>query len=137
MTLAPGGAFAELALLLGITAVAGAVATRLRQPVLIACIFAGILAGLTVAQMSEFSIVFVAVGITLGHVGMEASGLTTRAGLVTIALATYMMLYAQRLYERLSPWLGPFEHRVPFREIAVDYLGEQLARQVLGRRDAE
>ncbi|MEX2199684.1 MAG: cation:proton antiporter, partial [Burkholderiales bacterium] len=35
----------------------------------------GFLAGLTVAQISEFSIVFVAMGITLGHVGVEALGL--------------------------------------------------------------
>ncbi len=86
----------------------------------------GFLAGLTVAQISEFSIVFVAMGITLGHVGMEALGLTTLVGLVTITLSTYMILYAQRLYEWLSPWLQPFERRVPFREIAVDD-GEQGA----------
>ena len=44
----------------------------------------GFLAGLTVAQISEFSIVFVAMGITLGHVGAEALGLITLVGLVTI-----------------------------------------------------
>lgn len=41
----------------------------------------GFLAGLTVAQISEFSIVFVAMGISLGHVGMQALGLTTLVGL--------------------------------------------------------
>jgi Kef-type K+ transport system membrane component KefB len=84
----------------------------------------GFLAGLTVAQISEFSIVFVAMGITLGHVGMEALGLTTLVGVVTITLSTYMILYAQRLYEWVSPWLAPFERRVPFREIAVDDGGQ-------------
>jgi hypothetical protein len=83
----------------------------------------GFLAGLTVAQISEFSIVFVAMGITLGHVGMEALGLTTLVGLVTITLSTYMILYSQRLYEWLSPWLGPFERSIPFREIAVEVSG--------------
>jgi predicted Kef-type K+ transport protein len=34
----------------------------------------GFMAGLTVAQISEFSIVFVAMGITLGHVGVQALG---------------------------------------------------------------
>ncbi|MBP8217962.1 MAG: cation:proton antiporter, partial [Thauera sp.] len=47
----------------------------------------GFLAGLTVAQISEFSIVFVAMGITLGHVGVEALGLTTLVGLVTIMMS--------------------------------------------------
>jgi Kef-type K+ transport system membrane component KefB len=78
----------------------------------------GFLAGLTVAQISEFSIVFVAMGITLGHVGVQALGLTTLVGLVTITVSTYMILYAQPLYERLAPWLRVFERKRPFREMA-------------------
>jgi Kef-type K+ transport system membrane component KefB len=78
----------------------------------------GFLAGLTVAQISEFSIVFVAMGISLGHVGVQALGLTTLVGLVTIAVSTYMILYSHPLYERLSPLLGAFERRTPFREIS-------------------
>ncbi|MBA1275887.1 cation:proton antiporter [Stutzerimonas azotifigens] len=80
----------------------------------------GFLAGLTVAQISEFSIVFVAMGITLGHVGGEALGLTTLVGLVTIMLSTYMILFSQSLYERLAPWLGVFERKRPFRELEVE-----------------
>ncbi|MCK6424972.1 MAG: cation:proton antiporter [Burkholderiaceae bacterium] len=77
----------------------------------------GFLAGLTVAQISEFSIVFVAMGISLGHIGVSALGLTTLVGLITITLSTYMILYSQPLYERLGRWLGPFERRRPFREL--------------------
>ncbi|MGQ9686366.1 MAG: cation:proton antiporter [Thiobacillaceae bacterium] len=80
----------------------------------------GFLAGLTVAQISEFSIVFVAMGISLGHVGVEALGLTTLVGVVTIALSTYMILYSHPLYERLAPWLGVFERRRPHRELAME-----------------
>ncbi|MFN4103498.1 MAG: cation:proton antiporter, partial [Tepidimonas sp.] len=66
----------------------------------------GFLAGLTVAQISEFSIVFVAMGISLGHVDVQALGLTTLVDLITITLSTCMILYSQPLYERLAPWLG-------------------------------
>ena len=83
----------------------------------------GFLAGLTVAQISEFSIVFVAMGITLGHVGVEALGLTTLVGLVTIMMSTYMILFSQPLYERLAPLLGVFERKRPFRELAVEHQG--------------
>ena len=79
----------------------------------------GFLAGLTVAQISEFSIVFVAMGISLGHVGIDALGLTTLVGLITIALSTYLILYSHPLYERLAPWLGMFERRHPRRELTV------------------
>lgn len=76
----------------------------------------GFLAGLTVAQISEFSIVFVAMGISLGHIGVEALGLTTLVGLVTIALSTYMILYSHALYEKIHPLLRVFERKVAFRE---------------------
>jgi Kef-type K+ transport system membrane component KefB len=78
----------------------------------------GFLAGLTVAQISEFSIVFVAMGITLGHVGLEALGLTTLVGVVTIAMSTYMILYSHKLYVWLAPFMGIFERKVTFRELS-------------------
>jgi Kef-type K+ transport system membrane component KefB len=95
----------------------------------------GFLAGLTVAQISEFSIVFVAMGISLGHVGVQALGLTTLVGIATITLSTYMILYSQPLYERLAPWLKLFERQQPYRELAVeqqDDAGERLDVVVFG-----
>jgi len=80
----------------------------------------GFLAGLTVAQISEFSIIFVAMGISLGHIGPSALGLTTLVGLITIALSSYMILYSHRLYAWLAPWVGLFERKHPFRELAVE-----------------
>ncbi|MDZ7652495.1 MAG: cation:proton antiporter [Burkholderiaceae bacterium] len=76
----------------------------------------GFLAGLTVAQVSEFSIVFVAMGISLGHVASDALGLVTLVGLITITTSTYMILYSEPLYRRLEPWLGVFERANPLRE---------------------
>lgn len=80
----------------------------------------GFMAGLTVAQISEFSIVFVAMGITLGHVDNSALSLITLVGLVTITLSTYMILNSQKLYQYCQDWLHPFERRHPFREAEVD-----------------
>ncbi|MDZ4348693.1 MAG: cation:proton antiporter family protein [Xanthomonadaceae bacterium] len=80
----------------------------------------GFLAGLTVAQISEFSIIFVAMGVALGHVDGPALGLVTLVGLITITLSTYMILFSQRLYALFEPWLGIFERRDPFREKAIE-----------------
>lgn len=80
----------------------------------------GFLAGLTVAQISEFSIIFVAMGITLGHVGGETLGLVTLVGLVTITLSTYLILYSHSIYACVAPWLGMFERAEPFRELAME-----------------
>ena len=79
----------------------------------------GFLCGLTVAQISEFSIIFVAMGISLGHIDKSALGLTTLVGLITIALSTYAILYSHPLYEKLAGALGLFERDRPFRELAV------------------
>ncbi|MCK7458649.1 cation:proton antiporter [Idiomarina aminovorans] len=76
----------------------------------------GFLAGLTVAQISEFSLIFVAMGITIGHVGKSELGLVTLVGLITIALSVYMITYSHRLYSWLEPLLGIFERKIPYRE---------------------
>ncbi|HAT1926127.1 TPA: cation:proton antiporter [Legionella pneumophila] len=76
----------------------------------------GFLAGLTVAQISEFSLVFMAMGVTLGHVSTESLGLVTLVGLITIALSVYMITYSQTLYRWLEPGLSFFERTIPYRE---------------------
>jgi voltage-gated potassium channel Kch len=69
----------------------------------------GFLAGLTVAQISEFSLILVALGLELGHIESDTVGLVTLVGLVTIGSSTYLILYSHPLYERLAPLLGVFE----------------------------
>jgi Kef-type K+ transport system membrane component KefB len=76
----------------------------------------GFLAGLTVAQISEFSLIFMAMGVTLGHVGQGDLGLVTLVGLVTIALSVYMITYSHSLYRWLERWLRLFERADPSRE---------------------
>ena len=71
----------------------------------------GFLAGLTVAQISEFSLIFVAMGVSIGHVTEDALGLVTMVGLVTIAASTYMITYSHQLYALFEPLLGVFERK--------------------------
>ena len=83
----------------------------------------GFLAGLTVAQISEFSLIFMAMGLSLGHVSAESLGLVTLVGLITIAMSVYMITYSHRLYSKLEPWLGVFERKRPYREEALEEQG--------------
>ncbi len=76
----------------------------------------GFLAGLTVAQISEFSLIFMTMGVTIGHVTEEALGLVTLVGLVTIAASTYMITFSHQLYAVFEPVLGIFERRHPGAE---------------------
>lgn len=76
----------------------------------------GFLAGLTVAQISEFSLIFMSMGVTLGHVEPEALGLVTLVGLITIAASTYMITYSHPLHALCEPLLRVFERRTSPRE---------------------
>ncbi len=76
----------------------------------------GFLAGLTVAQISEFSLILGSLGVSLGHIDPERMGLITLVGLVTIGLSTYLILYSHPIYERIAGWLSVFERKVPHRE---------------------
>ncbi len=76
----------------------------------------GALAGIAMAQISEFSLIFVAMGVTLGHIEQETFGLVTLVGLVTIALSTYMITYSHQLYAWCEPLLAPFERLETIRE---------------------
>ena len=89
------------------------------------------LAGLTVAQISEFSLILGALGLGLGHIDAQAMGLITTVGLVTIGLSTYLILYSGPLYEKLSPYLSIFERRRPYREMAVDTPDRPPAAEVI------
>ncbi len=71
----------------------------------------GFLSGLTVAQISEFSLVLMAMGLALGHVSGAAVSMVTIVGIVTITASTYMIHHGNRLYERFSNILSIFERR--------------------------
>lgn len=109
------------------------------------------LAGLTVAQISEFSLIVASLGLSLGHISQETMGLITLVGVATIFLSTYMILYSGQLYNLLAKPLKIFERRNPYREAAIDTpsfkmpevdviliglgnYGSALAEQLLRRR---
>lgn len=75
------------------------------------------LAGLNVAQISEFSLILAALGLSLGQIDEETLGLITLVGLFTISISTYLIMYSHQIYEKVSPMLTIFEKKIPYREI--------------------
>jgi len=69
------------------------------------------LASLTVAQISEFSLIIAASGLRLGHLGPEESSLITLVGIITIFASSYLIIYGDGIYEALKPLLKKFEFR--------------------------
>ena len=67
------------------------------------------LAGLTVAQISEFSLILFALGIKLGHLTKEMLSLITLIGIITIAGSAYFINYNNIIYSYLAKYLSIFE----------------------------
>lgn len=61
-----------------------------------------VMAALTVAQISEFSLILVALGAGLGHVDPAVLSVITLVGIITITGSTYLILYADPIYERVK-----------------------------------
>ncbi len=66
-------------------------------------------AGLTVAQISEFSLIMIAMGVSAGHLTNDILSMVTMVGLMTIAGSSYMIIYSNGVYSRLSRFLKVFE----------------------------
>jgi Kef-type K+ transport system membrane component KefB len=67
--------------------------------------------GIAMAQISEFSLILIALARDLDHVDNDAVGLVTLVGLITIGLSTYMIIYAEWIFSRVSRFLNVFERR--------------------------
>jgi len=69
------------------------------------------MAGLTVAQISEFSLILIALGVKIGHLTNEILSIVTVIGLITIAGSSYMIIHSNKLYSYLSKYLKIFEKK--------------------------
>jgi Kef-type K+ transport system membrane component KefB/voltage-gated potassium channel Kch len=63
------------------------------------------MAGVTIAQISEFSLIVVMLGHRLGHIDERVVSIITAVGLITIVLSSYLVLYSEWLYDRVAPML--------------------------------
>jgi Kef-type K+ transport system membrane component KefB len=69
------------------------------------------LSGITVAQISEFSLIIAALGLKVGHITEEIVALVTAVGVVTITLSTYLILNAEKIFKVFSKPLSVFERK--------------------------
>lgn len=65
--------------------------------------------GTMAAQISEFSLILVALGVSLGQVAPSTLSTVTLVGIITIFISSYLILYSDVVYKYLAPFLGVFE----------------------------
>lgn len=85
--------------------------------------------GVTMAQISEFSLILVALGLKLGHINESVVGLITTVGVITIVVSTYLIIHGEKLVKKFWYMLAVFERLNPRKENSN--LGEDLQRPMV------
>lgn len=87
------------------------------------------MAGLTVAQIGEFSLIVVAMGVRVGHISGEVLSFLTLISLFTIFGCTYLIMFSEKLFNKFSKSLNVFERKklrekeIPQKEYKYILLG--------------
>lgn len=88
----------------------------------------GFMAGLTVAQISEFSIILITLGMRMGHLEERFLSVITLVGIITIVGSVYLIRYSDRIYPMLAPLLERFQRK---RAKSLEKHGGKDARIIL------
>ena len=67
--------------------------------------------GMMAAQISEFSLILVALGVSLGQVAPVVMSIVTLVGIITIFVSSYLILYSDVIYSHIAPYLKIFERK--------------------------
>ena len=67
------------------------------------------MAGTSLTQVSEFSLIVLLLGFNLGHVPQSVFALGILVTLITVFLSSYGIYFSQPIYERVSRFLGIFD----------------------------
>ncbi len=106
------------------------------------------MAGLAVSQISEFGLIVVALGVSVGHVGADILNLATVVALTTILISSYCIIHADRIYgaihrfipyyqRRKNPTEDHIQHAVGTYDILLfgcEDIGSEIAEQLIKQK---
>lgn len=75
----------------------------------------GFFTGLSISQISEFSLIVMTLGFSLGHIDQRLTSLITLVAVITIATSTYASKYAREIYSFSKKPLRILEWRKHFK----------------------
>ncbi len=89
------------------------------------------LTGVSLSQLSEFSLILVFMGYKLGHINTQTVSIITLSSLITFAVSTYGITHWKTLYKKASGKLGFVERKVKKDEINAGEEFESLKDHVV------
>lgn len=76
------------------------------------------LCGLATSQISEFSIILIALGIKLNHLDQSIISLIALIAIITLSISSYLIIYDNKIYLKLGRFLNIFERKkLRFKEL--------------------
>ncbi|MCW8966391.1 MAG: cation:proton antiporter [Candidatus Pacearchaeota archaeon] len=69
------------------------------------------LVGSTLAQISEFSLIVLGLGVTIGHISEKILSTMVLTSIITITLSAYFIIYSEATYKKLRNGLFLFEKK--------------------------
>lgn len=69
------------------------------------------LAGSTVGQLSEFSLIVVSLGLAVGHISQSVAGVIALVTIITMTASTYFITNSNGIFQKISGLLAIFEKK--------------------------
>ncbi|MFZ1971158.1 MAG: cation:proton antiporter [Candidatus Nanoarchaeia archaeon] len=69
------------------------------------------LVGVTLGQVSEFSLILLALAVSLGQSSQNVLSIITLTAIITITLSSYMTVFSDGIYKKISRFLNIFEKK--------------------------
>lgn len=66
---------------------------------------------ITAAQISEFSLIIVAISVKMGYIPADILSLVILVEVIIIGVSTYIIIYTDKIYSVFSRYLGIFERK--------------------------
>ncbi len=87
-------------------------------------------ASLSLAQISEFSLIILSQGLLLGHISQDIFSIGVMLGVITMTSASYFINYDNQIYKGMSKVLKVFDFIKPDKQ-KLEYLPEEMKYDVV------
>lgn len=88
------------------------------------------LTAVSISQISEFSLIIIALGNRIGQVSQEVVSLIAAIAIITITITTYFIKYDNTIYLKLSSLLSVFEN-LPVKIKEIEYKPKDFEAEII------
>ena len=90
-----------------------------------------IISGISLAQISEFSLVLALTGLSMGHISQHTFSMAALLLIVTVVLSSYIVKYDNKISEKLSWLFYGSENRKTKKESELEHIPKLLSKHIV------